>query len=47
MHDSDHAQQRDQFVARTLRPACGTFETFTVYPWHRLGYFADLADAVA
>ena len=35
--------QRDRFLERLLRSARGTFETFTVYMGHRLGYYATLA----
>jgi hypothetical protein len=38
-----YAQQRDRFLDRLLRSARGTFETFTVYIGHRLGYHATLA----
>ncbi|MBL0712580.1 MAG: hypothetical protein JJV98_02660 [Desulfosarcina sp.] len=45
MGDSDYDQQRDDFVERMLRSARGTFETFTIYMGHRLGYYAVLSDA--
>ena len=38
-----YEQQRDRFLERLLRSARGTFETFTVYMGHRLGYYATLA----
>ena len=38
-----YEQQRDRFLERLLRSARGTFETFTVYIGHRLGYYATLA----
>jgi 2-polyprenyl-3-methyl-5-hydroxy-6-metoxy-1,4-benzoquinol methylase len=45
MSGDDFTQQRDQFVERMLRSARGTFETFTVYMGHRLGFYAALAEA--
>ena len=45
MSSNDDAQQRDQFVERMLRSARGTFETFTVYLGHRLGFYTALAEA--
>lgn len=38
-----YERQRDRFLERLLRSARGTFETFTVYKGHRLGYYATLA----
>jgi hypothetical protein len=38
-----YEQQRDRFLERLLRSARGTFETFTFYMGHRLGYYATLA----
>lgn len=45
MDPIDENQQREAFVERMLRSARGTFETFTIYIGHQLGYYAALAEA--
>ena len=45
MNRINFERQRDDFVDRMLRSARGTFETFTVYIGHLLGYYAALAEA--
>ena len=37
-------QQRDAFVERLLKSTAGTFDIFTVYIGHRLGFYSALAD---
>lgn len=45
MNSIGYEQKRDAFVERMLRSARGTFETFTIYMGHMLGYYAALSDA--
>ena len=43
MNDMKYEQGRDKFVERLLRSARGTFEIFSIYMGHQLGYYAALA----
>jgi 2-polyprenyl-3-methyl-5-hydroxy-6-metoxy-1,4-benzoquinol methylase len=43
MNDKQYEIERDQFVDRMLRSARGTFEIFSIYMGHQLGYYAALA----
>lgn len=43
MNDLKYEQDRDEFVDRMLRSARGTFEIFSIYMGHRLGYYTALA----
>lgn len=43
MTSIDYNQQRDEMAERMLRSARGTFETYTVYLGHRLGFYTALA----
>ena len=45
MNSIDYEQQRDGFVERMLRSARGTFEIFTIYVGHMLGYYRALSAA--
>lgn len=43
MSDIKYEQDRDNFVDRMLRSARGTFEIFSIYMGHQLGYYTALA----
>ena len=43
MNKDSYEEKRDHFIDRILRSARGTFEIFTIYIGHRLGYYSFLA----